>query len=148
MSLTHPELVAAAEQWLINRGCWVVLTERGTSHERPDAIGWKAHVSTVVECKVSRADFLADKAKPSRCIPGAAVGQLRYYMIADRDVCTVDDLPIGWGLIVPTRTDAWRRVKKADPVVSNLSAEVHMLAARIAWPGEYVDVTNADKVLR
>ena len=135
VALTHPELVAVAEAWLIKRGCWVVLTERGTGHEFPDAIGWKAHVSTVVECKVSRADFLADKRKPSHCIPGASVGQLRYYLIGDRDVCTIEDLPPGWGLIVQGRA-GWRRVKKADPVVANLSAEVHMLAARIAFPGE------------
>ena len=42
--------------------CGIVLSEQGcSSGEMPDAIGWKGkNHSIVIECKISRADFLAD----------------------------------------------------------------------------------------
>ena len=47
----------------------------------PDAIGWKkACHSVLVECKVSRADFLADRGKPFRQNPETGVGCERYYL--------------------------------------------------------------------
>ena len=48
--------------------CGVVLSEQAcVSGEMPDAIGWKrANHSVLVECKVTRADFLADRGKPFR----------------------------------------------------------------------------------
>jgi hypothetical protein len=65
----------------------------------PDAIGWKkACHSVLVESKVSRADFLADRAKPFRLKAENGVGCERYYL-APRGLIRTDELPIGWGLL-------------------------------------------------
>ena len=63
--MTHPELVEYAVGWLRGYRCGVILSEQAcVSGEMPDAIGWKrASHSVLVECKISRADFLADRDK-------------------------------------------------------------------------------------
>src|SRR5579859_7555302 len=75
--MTHQQLVRMAEQWLRTRyRCGIVLSEHScSSGETPDVIAWKgACRSVVVECKVSRADFLADQEKPFRKNPSLPWG--------------------------------------------------------------------------
>jgi hypothetical protein len=49
----------------------------------PDAIGWKhACHSVLVERKVTRSDFLADRAKPFRLDLGPGVGCERFYLVS------------------------------------------------------------------
>ncbi len=71
--MTHTKLVSMAVAWLRRYRCGVILSEQAcVSGEMPDAIGWKrACHSVLVESKVSRADFLADRAKPFRQQAGA-----------------------------------------------------------------------------
>jgi hypothetical protein len=98
--VTHAKLVSMAVKWLRRYRCGVVLSEQAcVSGEMPDAIGWKkvCH-SVLVECKVSRADFLADRDKPFRQKPQTGVGCERYYM-ALRSLIRVEELPAGWGLL-------------------------------------------------
>jgi len=86
--------------WLRRYRCGVVLSEQAcASGEMPDAIGWKkvCH-SVIVECKVSRADFLADRAKPWRQHPETGVGAERYYL-SPRRLIAAEELPAGWGLL-------------------------------------------------
>ena len=65
----------------------------------PDAIGWKSKCrSVVVECKISRGDFLADRAKPWRTNPDIALGCERFYL-SPRGIVNPEDLPRGWGLL-------------------------------------------------
>jgi hypothetical protein len=65
----------------------------------PDAIGWKrACHSVVVECKISRADFLADLEKPFRRKPEKGMGCERFYL-ASAGLISADELPAGWGLL-------------------------------------------------
>jgi hypothetical protein len=65
----------------------------------PDAIGWKrACHSVLVECKVTRSDFLADRAKPFRLKPEQAVGCERFYLVP-AGMVRCEDLPTGWGLL-------------------------------------------------
>lgn len=80
--------------------CGVVLSEQACiSGEVPDAIGWKrACHSVVVECKISRGDFLGDREKPFRRKPSSGVGCERYYL-APADLIKEDELPAGWGLL-------------------------------------------------
>jgi len=97
----HSELVEKAVWWLRARyRCGIVLSEQiCVSGEAPDAIGWKGKChSVLIECKVSRADFLADRQKPFRAKPEDGVGCERYYL-APRGVVTSDELPKGWGLL-------------------------------------------------
>ncbi len=69
------------------------------SGEMPDAIGWKrASHSVLVECKISRADFLADRDKPFRQKPESGVGCERFYLTPP-GIMREEELPRGWGLL-------------------------------------------------
>jgi hypothetical protein len=100
MNFTHTKLVSMAVQWLRRYRCGVVLSEQACiSGEMPDAIGWKkACHSVLVECKATRGDFLADRAKPCRQQPENGVGCERYYL-APQGLLQIDELPSGWGLL-------------------------------------------------
>lgn len=98
--MTHAQLVEKAVRWLRWYRCGVVLSEQAcVSGEMPDAIGWKqACHSVLVECKVTRADFLADRAKPFRQKPHKGVGSERFYLTPPALV-KLEELPPGWGLL-------------------------------------------------
>jgi len=98
--MTHEKLVARAVSWLRRYRCGVVLSEQScASGETPDAIGWKrACHSVVVECKISRADFLADCEKPFRSKSEKGMGCERYYL-APAGLIDASELPPGWGLL-------------------------------------------------
>jgi hypothetical protein len=98
--MTHEKLVAKAVAWLRGYGCGVVLSEQScASGETPDAIGWKrACHSVVVECKISRADFLADREKPFREKQNVGMGCERFYL-APAGLLRDSELPAGWGLL-------------------------------------------------
>ena len=102
MTRAHAELVARAARWLHKtKGHAVVLTEIGAAgYEHPDVIGWKAGFSTMIECKTSRADFLADRKKPFRQNPSAGLGRFRWYC-APPGLIEPADLPEAWGLVEP-----------------------------------------------
>jgi len=69
------------------------------SGEMPDAIGWKqACHSVLIECKVTRNDFLADREKPFRQKPEKGVGSERFYLTPS-GLVKVGELPAGWGLL-------------------------------------------------
>ncbi len=98
--MTHAVLVRKAVDWLRRYRCGVVLSEQACiSGEMPDAIGWKrACHSVLVECKVSRPDFLADRAKPFRQRPELGVGNERFYLVP-RGLVSAEEIPPGWGLL-------------------------------------------------
>jgi hypothetical protein len=98
--MTHAQLVEKAVHWLRRYRCGVVLSEQAcVSGEMPDAIGWKrACHSVLVECKVTRSDFLADRAKPFRLKPEQGVGCERFYLVPS-GLARREDLPQGWGLL-------------------------------------------------
>ncbi|MFZ0955794.1 MAG: hypothetical protein WAN60_05590 [Candidatus Sulfotelmatobacter sp.] len=98
--MTHAQLVEKAVRWLRHYRCGVVLSEQAcASGEMPDAIGWKrASHSVVLECKVTRADFLADRAKPFRLKPEWGVGSERFYL-TPAALVKPEELPTGWGLL-------------------------------------------------
>lgn len=98
--MTHTQLVSLAVEWLRRQRCGIVLSEQAcSSGEVPDAIGWKGHChSVVVECKISRADFFADRDKPFRRDPASALGCERWYL-ASRGLIAIAELPDGWGLL-------------------------------------------------
>ncbi|HEY6371472.1 MAG TPA: hypothetical protein VIX37_12910 [Candidatus Sulfotelmatobacter sp.] len=99
-SMIHAQLVERAVRWLRAYRCGVVLSEQAcVSGEMPDAIGWKrASHSVLVECKVTRADFLADRAKPFRLKPEKGVGCERFYL-TPLALVKIEELPAGWGLL-------------------------------------------------
>jgi len=119
--MTHPQLVEKAVRWLRAYRCGVVLSEQAcASGEMPDAIGWKqACHSVLVECKVNRSDFLADRQKPFRLKPEKGVGSERFYL-TPRELIRLEELPRGWGLLQYHRG----RVEMLHPSAKNLRTAV------------------------
>ena len=95
--ITHDDLVESAARWLRKEN-YIVITEMSDGiSEKPDAIGWRAgSETTLIECKVSRSDFLSDKKKPSRQELG--MGDFRYYL-APVGLINAHELPNRWGLL-------------------------------------------------
>mgnify|MGYP004721831543 CR=1 FL=1 len=130
MALTHAELCERARHWLVNRArCRFAFAEFSCRlPEIPDAIGFRNSEccdALVIECKTSRADFLADRKKPHRQ-PGCGLGAYRWFM-AEPGIIMPTDLPEKWGLLLvkgrtihvaagaepgrtywPPETDVWR----------------------------------------
>jgi hypothetical protein len=95
----------------------VVLSEQAClSGEMPDAIGWKrACHSVVVECKISRADFLADREKPFRQKQELGLGCERFYL-TPTGMLRPEEMPSGWGLLELHN----RKIKLLWPAAKNL----------------------------
>lgn len=110
MSFTHQELCSLAVNWLQRApgrsgpACQVAFSEAkcGWNGEIPDAIGFRTVTedegSVVVEVKVSRADYLADRAKAHRQDSALGMGLYRYFMTPEA-IISPHELPQGWGLI-------------------------------------------------
>jgi hypothetical protein len=99
--MKHAHLVARAADWLRHKyGCGIVLSEQYcVTGEVPDVIGWKASCQSVlVECKVSRGDFLADAGKSFRSCPEEGLGSKRFYMTPAGMIAPAE-LPKHWGLL-------------------------------------------------
>jgi hypothetical protein len=118
--MTHAALVEIAVQWLRRYRCGVVLSEQACiSGEMPDAIGWKRTChSVLIECKVTRADFLADRAKPFRQQSEVGVGSERFYL-TPAHLVRRDELPTGWGLLEYEK----RAVKTVQASKKNLRSQ-------------------------
>src|SRR6266581_2287804 len=98
--MTHSQLVQQAVIWLRAYRCGVILSEQSCANgEMPDAIGWKrACHSVLIECKISRSDFLADRDKPFRQKSELGLGCERFYLTPPR-LLRAEELPVGWGLL-------------------------------------------------
>jgi hypothetical protein len=94
-----------------------VLSEQAcVSGEMPDAIGWKrACHSVLVECKVTRSDFLADRAKPYRLKPEQGVGCERFYLVP-AGLVRREEIPAGWGLLEHRQSN----IETTHPSTKNL----------------------------
>jgi hypothetical protein len=132
--MTHALLVRKAVEWLRSYRCGVVLSEQAcVSGEMPDAIGWKrACHSVLVECKISRADFLADRTKPFRQKPAIGVGCERFYLVP-RALVRPEELPAGWGLLElrNRRIDMIRASKKNFRSDDGFRCEMNLLLASL-----------------
>jgi hypothetical protein len=133
--MTHQQLVKSAEQWLRRYGCHIVLTEQtADSGEVPDAIGWKGkNRSIVLECKVSRPDFLADRNKEARQQDDKSMGCERYYL-APKGLIAGEELPSGWGLLEASRSSIVLTVKagtRSRRGMPGVLAEMELLLASL-----------------
>ncbi len=147
--MTHADLVVIAERWLIkSKGCGFVFRElhHVGSPEIPDAIGFKPgsgyeHGSILVECKASRADFLADAKKAFRKRSESGVGAYRFYL-SPAGVIKPEDLPARWGLIwVNERGKATQVVGPKGNCFSFSGADFHFSQRDLA--GEWGMMTSA-----
>ena len=107
---SHKDLVEVARQWLQKKGM-ATLTELGTvGSEMPDAIGFKSDGSILIECKASRADFLADQRKFFRLNPEFGLGAYRYYL-CPKSLLKPEDMPQKWGLLWTDKGRVYTKVK-------------------------------------
>ncbi len=135
--MNHKDLVKKAVIWLKNRqGCTIVINELRTSYltECPDAIGFKGGFSTLIECKCSKADFLADSKKYFRRDSDFGIGNMRYYMAPVR-LITPEELPPKWGLLEMYESSYQVRVKHKPEMFEgegvNKTGEVAFLSSVI-----------------
>jgi len=133
--VTHSQLVEVAVRWLRGYGCGVILSEQEcASGETPDAIGWKKQCrSVLVECKVDRADFLADRNKRWRMKSATGLGCERFYM-ATPGLIKPHELPGGWGLLLCNRRNVQVEVPTADRNLRSaqgLKLEMNLLLASL-----------------
>lgn len=101
--MTHKDLIKPAYKWVLKHGsCGVAfkeLSSLASNGEYPDVIGFgMGDHSVLVECKCSRADFLADRKKFFRKNPEQGMGTFRFYLCPEGLIRT-DELPKGWGLL-------------------------------------------------
>lgn len=94
----HKRLTALGASWFRKNGFGVIATELTCfgSREQPDVIAFRSSCSAMIEVKVSRADFLADKKKPERTAGG--LGLYRFYLCPE-GMITPEELPPKWGLL-------------------------------------------------
>lgn len=159
----HDELVKKAVRWLQKPlslggpGCHTAVSEAkaGFKGEIADALGFRACEtiaagSVLVEVKVTRNDFLADKNKPHRQPNAVAVGNWRYYLCPE-GIIKPEDLPAKWGLLwvgargkitpivgaVTTRNIILHREILADTRFdTNLQGEVYTLVRTLSKVAE------------
>lgn len=125
--VTHAECVSAAAAYMQKRADVVLPEFYSWNAELPDVIAFNRDHSTVIECKVSRSDFLRDKAKPFRMNPNSGMGDSRYYC-CPKGLIKPEELPASWGLLyifpdgkIRKQRECYGRFKK------NMDAEHHLL---------------------
>jgi hypothetical protein len=130
----HQDLIALASNWLFQaKRCPLVCTDLvAACGETPDAIGWYMGSSILVECKSSRADFLADRKKPSRDVghSGMGIGCQRYYA-APAGLIRTEELPEAWGLLEPNSRGNLKVVLEATPRKHSQGDEIAFLLSVI-----------------
>ncbi|WP_313418801.1 hypothetical protein [Sphingobacterium multivorum] len=102
--MTHSQLIAIGIDFVKKRFRYPLVFSEIMSAvytgEIPDIIAFGAfNKSIVLECKISRSDFLRDRKKPFRLDPSLGMGKYRFY-IAPVGIIHPSDLPERWGLIV------------------------------------------------
>lgn len=126
---THCLLVKKAAEWLRKKHS-VVITEMAGGSECPDAIGFTAGLSTLIECKASRADFWADAKKPFRLYPPGGMGVFRYYM-APADMIKSEEIPENWGLLELFEGGRVRAKRAAAPQKCDATRERAILVSAL-----------------
>lgn len=94
----HHRLTAMGAAWFRKNGFGVVGTELtcSKSRERPDVVAFRSECSAIIEVKVSRSDFRADKSKPERTSGG--LGIYRFFLVPE-GLVTPEEIPAKWGLL-------------------------------------------------
>lgn len=129
--MQHSTLVAMGVRWL-SRQCSVVLYEfSAAENEIPDVIGWAPGCGSVlIECKLSRSDFLRDANKAVRKNPHSGMGHGRYYLCPP-DMIQVKDVAPKWGLLWATRGQIIVKRDARGHADRNLVAEVQFLSSML-----------------
>ena len=110
----------------------MVLYEFATeTDENPDVIGWAPVAGSIlIECKLTRSDFVRDAAKIVRRNPRSGMGQRRYYLCPS-DLIQVKDLPPKWGLLWVVKGQVIIKREARGHPERNLAAEVRFLSSML-----------------
>lgn len=132
--MTHAELVERAAVWLQRKHAVVITEMAHAAGEEADAIGFTGYgASTLVECKATRSDFLADGKKMFRQFPQYGMGRSRYFMTPP-GLVRVDELPERWGLIEPMAGRFMVVVKATDFPEYARDCELQLLVSALRRP--------------
>lgn len=130
----HRCLCLLAAKFIHRRGsidppsCPFVVIELVTcEQETPDVFGWNYWTTVLVEVKVSRSDFLADKKKWFRIYPEKGMGDYRYYCCPE-GLIKENELPEKWGLLYE-KDGVITVIKKAEISQVCLSSERSIYAS-------------------
>lgn len=137
--ITHDKLIKKASAWLRNHkenitvpNCSLTLNDQVTccnSGEVPDVLGFCYWCSVLIEVKVSRSDFLADKKKIFRKTPALGMGDLRLYC-APKGIIKPEELPWWWGLLEYENSKI-TMVKEPEKIDKEARNEITMLLSKI-----------------
>ena len=137
---THKKLVRRMADWLKGTKRMTVvcaeLVAYTRNNETPDVIAWKnGAASILVEVKVTRADFSADRKKTFRRLPRKGMGDRRY-MAAPPGMIKPEELPDGWGLLEPhpykcMKRDYIKVIKEAEYIGGDKQCECCMLMSAL-----------------
>lgn len=132
----HSLLIVEAARWLSRKGHTVVITDMThAGPETADAIGWRGKWSTLVECKASRSDFLADKKKCFRRMPDWGMGNHRYFC-APAGIIKPEDLPERWGLLEWREQRLHQVVEARHHATPSKAEEVSLLISAVRRIGK------------
>ncbi len=129
---THKQLVTRMATYFKNvRRATVVMSELSTSAgEIPDVIAWLSGAfSVLIECKVSRADFIGDAEKCFRRDEERGMGNERYFA-APKGIIKKEEIPKGWGLLEVEKNYV-RELVSAEPKDANKHHECLMLVSAL-----------------
>ena len=140
--MNHALCVKMAVEYMRKRAAVVLPEFFCHNSELPDVIAFTSRYSTVIECKVSRSDFLKDKNKPFRINANQGMGDYRYYC-APKGLIKPEELPYGWGLIEILPSNKMRKARDCyKNHKKNIDAE-HYLLFYYARRAYYAGVHNA-----
>ena len=109
--MTHNDLVKFAARKLEQDHPLVITEMASGAGEQPDAIGFQtSRYTTLIECKASRSDFMADAKKFFRRNPERGMGSYRYYMTPPGLIAR-EELPCKWGLFEVRGQRIYQKVK-------------------------------------
>ncbi|EPN8226486.1 hypothetical protein ACT3QV_004482 [Vibrio alginolyticus] len=137
--MTHDGIADWCAQRLMRMGYKFAFSNMtsATHGEQPDVLGLTAYgESIVVEVKVSRSDFLADKKKPWRANPQMGMGDHRVYL-APEGLLKVDDIPYGWQL--------WEVYGKNAPKLRVVKGRTKEKIRHPHMKGEHYVMSTVDK---
>lgn len=156
IELTHRKLCEIGANYLKNAiphyiRCNYVVTEfTSLCSESPDIYGYRGGYHTLlVEVKVSRSDFFADKKKRHRQ-PGSGIGSSRYYL-CPTNLISVDELPPGWGLLYCNNEGKITLVKQSEHFdqrdYTDEMSVMYSIIRRLAGKRQVFDFKNQETLL-
>lgn len=152
MELTHYNICKKGATWIKKNHLFTKVKYHSYSKcsvcdlarygESPDVFAFGGYVPTqLIEVKISRQDFLADKKKPYRKEPEFGLGQYRSYL-CPTDLIKPVELPKYWGLLYINESGEITKIVPANEQVSYHIAEIDLVRNLMRREGVKKSVFN------